>query len=354
MIIGLSGRIKSGKGYVSDGLINKGFEKVTVASFLKESISKLYDLDIDYFYDQSLKTKELNLPWNKSMAKEFSKITGEDLDKIWLKTDESLVFNNVRFAMQHIGTEVFRRIDKNYHVKKMLSNLDVGKDYVCDDVRFPNEKETLEKYGGKCVYILRSNQWEIYNHTSETSLNWTHFDHLLINNKDLLYLDKKMSSFLSNLIIESQGKKRFSISSGDLKKMLEKHGSTTSVANEIGCSRDKVIWWCNRYLISPPVNKYDFDHRSFLEVNEQSSYFAGLLSADGCVKYNKTGSWIVELTSNDKELVDNFNNYIKTNKPSYVRKRYNGKLHYYSVVNSLFIVENLKLWNIKPRKSKIQ
>lgn len=354
MIISLSGRIKSGKGLISDMLAAMNFEKVTIASFLKNSIAQLYNIDISYCYDQKLKLQNLQLPWNKETAGVLSKIIGEDISALWKDGDEPKTFSNVRETMQYLGSEVFRRHDPDIHVKKAL-NLQDNKNYVCDDVRFLNEKEFIEQSGGFCIYIIRPGEWDsISNHISETSLNWSNFNHVIINDRDINYLERRIKSFLNNIKLESVGRKRLFINARQFSDDLDRCGDSTTLSKEYACSRDKIVWWGSRLLVPILKYKYQYDHKAFLSIDKQSAYFAGLISADGCIKKSgNSNRYVVELANNDLNLVQRFKQFVRTNKPIYSKYKRNGKISYSLVLNSPYIVNNIKLWNIKPRKSRV-
>jgi len=347
-LIGLSGRIKCGKSCIADHLVSNGYIKFSIADCLKKSISQLYNIDIDHFYDQNLKIKKLDLPWDKTLAQGLANILNVSLSDIWYSTDCDRVFINIREALQFVGTELLRRYDPDFHIKHTLNSLNPNYNYVCDDVRFANEKEFIEKFGGKCILIIRPDNWDIYNHYSETSVNWKMFNHVIINNKDIKYLCSKIDNFVnySNTFLTQT----------EFKEMLVTIGNTTDMAKQLNCSRDKVVWWANKYLI--PINlekKYHFDRDAFLIPDQDSAYLAGLISADGCIKNSGRSkkSYILELSSNDKELIEYLQKYLKTDKPIYERiRKINNKKQFTISCNSLFIIENLKLWNIKPRKSK--
>jgi hypothetical protein len=352
MIIGLSGRIKSGKGVISNILVSMGFTKVTIASFLKSSISQLYNIDISYCYDQELKLKELNLPWNCDVAHRLSTIVG--VDSLWRSGDKERVFLNVREALQYIGSDVLRRHDPDFHVKKTFEFND-DKNYVCDDVRFVNEKEFIEKYGGKCIFIIRPPEFDsLSNHISETTLNWKLFNHVIINDRDVSYLERSVKKFVDYLTIIEKKKNRVLIDIKQLSSELNLYGTATKLAAALECSRDKVIWWCRNLLIPVIDCKYQYDHSAFLKIDEETAYFAGVMSADGCIKSSGKSSnrFVVDLTNDDLDIILRFKKFVKTNKPVYSRKRNNGKTSYSLIINSPFIVENIKLWNLKPRKSK--
>lgn len=67
-----------------------------------------------------------------------------------------------------------------------------GKDYVIDDVRYPNEKKLIDRLGGDCWYIVRPQINNISNHESETSLTFHHcWNKIIINNNDKESLEKQ-------------------------------------------------------------------------------------------------------------------------------------------------------------------
>lgn len=289
MIIGLSGRIKSGKGMVSDYLINEyGFEKVTIAWFLKSTLAELYSLDLDFFYSHEKKEKNVNLLWNKDVAKRYAEIIKEHYTDLWYQSDTPLIFKRTRDAMQHIGTGVLRRYDEQYHVNKMLSNLDPKKKYVCDDVRFPNEKRAIEQNFGVCTYILRPKNPYISNHDSETALNWTDFDNVIINRENYDEVKHQIQYF---------------IKTNSFKNILPKYKS--------------------------------YDYTSFLSINKETAYAAGLIYGSGRIVHNTRAG--IEFTSDNKELVKYINKFVKSKKIIWNNSIY---------IDSDIIADNIKLWNI--------
>jgi LAGLIDADG DNA endonuclease family protein len=101
-------------------------------------------------------------------------------------------------------------------------------------------------------------------------------------------------------------------------------------------------------------NQYKINHDAFLTRTEESSYWAGLFAADGCVKMNKHKC--IELISTDKELIDGFRAFLKADNPIYVKTDGKGYLNestaYILNVKSPFIMDDMKLWSLEPRKSQ--
>lgn len=354
-ILGVSGRKGSGKSAISSILVQKGFVRVSFADFLKETIAELYNLKIEHFYDPVAKERAFEQPliWGASEHQRLVEITGETIPFGGPRS-----ISSIRDAMQFIGTDVLRKNNPNIHVERTRQKIE-GLDlcYV-DDVRFPNEKSLIEKMGGKSVFIIRPNHFSFSNHQSEIALRWNSFKYVFVNDRSEEQLKREFSAFIDDLLLTN--KKANRPSREEIVDALSLHQPSPKVfqkvADEWKCSPDKVKWWCRRYGISTRtmIHKFDYNHAAFSEANTESAYWAGLLSADGCLrsKLNKNPKFEVELTSTDWELVEGFRRFIGTNRNAYVFSSRGHKTKYSLVVNSPFIVEDMKLWNIEPLKSK--
>ena len=349
MIISISGRKSSGKTTLTNELLNRGFEKLSFASNLKEYISSIYKVPVEYLYCNYEKEKILEVPLEFSIKETqlLSDLVGEQIPHY-----RDYTFSSLREALQIIGTDILRTYDKDFHVKKTLSKIDVSKNYCIDDCRFISEKTILESLDAICIFLMRPSNFNYSNHESEIDLNWNMFEYVLINNKSEKTLIKKINSFLYGLQVKNPPFDRKYLKS----KLIEYNYNTTNLANSLNCSRDKIVWWAERYLIdlSKSNNKYVYDDTCFLYPDKSSAYYAGLISADGCIKKSgvSTTSFVVELASNDIEIVEGFKQYLKSDKIIYNKVRINNDNGYYFTCNSNYIIENLKLWNIEPRKSK--
>lgn len=135
-----------------------------------------------------------------------------------------------------------------------------------------------------------------------------------------------------------------------------KNKTIDQIAKELECSRDKVLWWCNKLLVRKNQETYEYNNRAFLCPTPIDSYVAGLLSSDGCVKTSPNGRNVtISFTSVDKYLAETVQKVFGTKRPIYeriIRNGYSSKTHSYDIeCQNYFIIENLKHWNIKPRKS---
>jgi|ERR1035437_8513311 hypothetical protein len=351
MIISISGRKRAGKSTIANYLCNeRGFIKASFADFLKNLVCHAFNIDRNYL--ETVKDK-----------KEFSLVLNDVLGRIReycnipnnydFEIKSSLVFSSYREVLQYIGSELIRKYDNNFHVKIMENFLheNSDKDICVDDTRFPNELQLLKKMDGLCYFIIRPNYFDVSNHQSETSLRWKDFDeeYIMINDVTEKKFIKKFKDHLDAKNKDTKYDRKYFI------ELLEKFNyDTKAAANSIHCSTDKIVWWCNRFNIKLSKKKYTSDNSAFLEANDISAYYAGLISADGCIK--KSGKsktcYVLELSSTDKCLVEGLKKYCESNKPIYETQKSIGKKQYAFVVNNPYIIENIKYWDLEPRKSK--
>lgn len=305
MIIGLGGRKGSGKSLLSSQLVNKGFIKISFADHLKNILSKLYSIPISDFYNQDKKEEIVENPWkwNKEKSLQLSKLT--DLPILF---EKEIDFLSIREMLQIIGTDIIRKYDSNFHVKKLLLSINPNNNYVCDDFRFKNELDALKSYGAFTFFIIRPNNFDISNHLSEVSLKWGDFDYVICNNVPIKSLIRKFDKITSAL--------------------------------------DKAV---SKYA----NNRYSYNSYAFYNPTKEAAYYAGLLSADSCIKKSGTSqyNYVIDLTSMDYELVEGFKKFIKADKPFYIRTNEDHRKIYNITIHSPLIIENIKHWNLKPRKS---
>ena len=351
MIISISGRKRAGKSTVAAYLCNeRGFIKVSFADFLKNLVC--YAFDIDRVYLEVVKDKkEFTLSLNDVLERirKYCSIS----DDYNFHINEQIIFSSYREALQYIGSEIIRKYDNNFHVKIMRKFLLENKDKnICvDDTRFPNELNMLKEMDALCYCIIRPNCFDISNHQSETSLTWNKFDdeYIMINDTTEKKFVKKFRDHLETKTKITKYDRNY------FKALLQKNSFDTSkAASSIQCSEDKIIWWCNRFNIRLSREKYTSYNSAFLKADPISAYYAGLISADGCIK--KSGKsktcFILELSSTDRCLVDGLKEYCNSNKSIYEHQPKKGKKRYSFIVNNPYIIENLKHWDLEPRKSK--
>lgn len=139
MIIGLVGRIGSGKGTIGDVLVEEfGYKKVSWADPLKDATAAAFGWPrhlLEGDTKESREFRETPCPrWSKSMGRDFTP----------------------REALQKVGTELFRNhIHQDFWVEAMKNRIaqDPNSNYVIPDTRFHNEVAMIRATGGKILYV---------------------------------------------------------------------------------------------------------------------------------------------------------------------------------------------------------
>lgn len=355
MIIALSGRMHSGKSELAKICESNGFKILKFADGLKNLICKLLYIDRDYLENNKELYKEYIISY-EILSYEL-KIPIEYI----LAKRKSNIFLSIREIMQFIGTDIIRNYIPDWHIQQLEKNIINGNSYCVDDLRFENEKKFIESISGESWYIMRTDNFLISNHKSETALTWKNFgNNVIINNVTLNLLKKRWSKYIKNITCNDCDILGF-LNKKDLrqylyKKLLVERLSTTDLAKLHRCSRDKIVWWCNNLLVPLSKQKYLYNRDAFLVATSENSYYAGLLASDGCIKKSgcSLSRYIIEFDSIDKLLVESLRNYVCSNKPIYVKytSGYESKKPlYYVTFEDPYIIENIKYWNLFPNKS---
>ena len=196
MVIGLSGKIRSGKSRVAKifkEVLEENGKTCEVKSFaspIYEIVSKLYRTN----KTEIQKDKRDNVP-------------------IYIHTRKSnsgLILSNYREILQTIGTTARDCGDENVWVnslfgcenEKVMGEFTWATDYwIIDDVRFPNEAQRILDCNGKLIRINRPDA-DDNKHIIENSLNdWDKWDLVIENNQKTKKkrneeLTKKVEDFL--------------------------------------------------------------------------------------------------------------------------------------------------------------
>lgn len=346
MIVALSGRKSTGKTTLSELLISRGFKQVSFATPLKEYVAELFNWNLSDLYSQSGKEELLETPvvWDLDKCQKLEKIIGIKLNFI-----NEVTFLTRRDALQYIGTDVLRGTDPDFHVNKFAEKFSEG-NYVVDDLRFINELNVLKNMKAIIIHIIRPYNWTYSNHDSEISILRKDVEYLVINDTSHHKLIRKFNIFLDGLL----SKRKKPISRSKLLEVLDKsNGDTTKAAKTIGCSRDKIVWWASKYIVNISRNSYDLNHDAFYTPDKESAYWAGVISADGTIKKHLKYDYLLELGSIDRELVEGFKNFLNTKKPIYTNFRDEVRHPIHSItISSPYIIDDLKRWNIEPKKSQ--
>ena len=198
MIIGFCGRCRSGKTELAKVCENLGYERIYFALPLKRLCADLLDTSIEQLNKAKAERYEIGVTIGEDMCEIISEETNIPLDKV-MSVCNGVTIKDVRHMLQFIGTDLIREYNVNWHVDKMREMLDKDKNYVIDDVRFPNEKKLIEELGGDCWFVTRTTLENISNHSSETSITWKQcFNKVIINNSTLHNLIFKWEVFMDN------------------------------------------------------------------------------------------------------------------------------------------------------------
>lgn len=192
MLIGLLGRIGSGKGTVADDLVSTyGFRHDSYAAALKDATAAIFN------WDRAM--LEGNTPESRAAREEVDEWWGEKL---------SIENFTPRLALQLLGTDVFRNhFHKDIWMWSVMARYKGDEHVVISDCRFPNEIQAIRDMGGRIIQVDRGEEpewWltaidaangnieatEIMNdiykiHASEWSWASERPDELLLNNGDL-------------------------------------------------------------------------------------------------------------------------------------------------------------------------
>jgi len=206
MIIGISGRMGSGKNTVGDiiekiCLTNEGplFEQRSFAGKLKQIASLLTGVPVEKFEDQEFKKLNMNPEWGMTY-REFLQRLGTEAMRDGLHTN---VWVNALFAD-------YNSIDKLIRItEEGLEEWEEGNypNWIITDMRFPNEMEVVKEKGGITIRVVRPHgytnphtgeykEMPLSYHPSETALDDAEFDYEIINDGTIEDLIEKVKEIL--------------------------------------------------------------------------------------------------------------------------------------------------------------
>ena len=140
MIVGLLGFIGSGKGTAGDILKDMGFTPISFAKGVKDVTAEMFGWPRHLLEGDTQHSRE----WREKPDKFWSSEFGKEFTP--------------RLALQLMGTEVGRDVfHKDFWVIKLKNYIDNAPDqnYVITDVRFQNEIQFINRYGGTLIEIKR-------------------------------------------------------------------------------------------------------------------------------------------------------------------------------------------------------
>jgi dephospho-CoA kinase len=198
MLIGISGKIGSGKSVICNEFKNVGFIEDNFANSLKQ-IGEIIGFEHYQLYGTQEQKLEINNKWNIS-GREFMQKFGTELCRNYLKQiiPNMKIDNNNSIWVQIIKN----KIDNEYKNKNVI----IG------DCRFLDEFKMIKDNGGIIIKIIRekindNKSNDIYdyiinhekNHSSETTIDNIIPDIIINNNKDLLTYRNKIKHVINNI-----------------------------------------------------------------------------------------------------------------------------------------------------------
>lgn len=175
MLIGISGKIGSGKNALADLIqqeySDKHFEIKALADKLKKVSSLILNLPLELMYSQEGKNMFLG-EWNMSIG-EFQ---------------------------QKLGTEAIREnLHNNTWIFSLLGEYSYNKNWLVADVRFKNEAQEIKKRKGLLIRIngdpmdINKNSNRDHSHISETDLDdWSDWDLIIKNRFPMINLKREV------------------------------------------------------------------------------------------------------------------------------------------------------------------
>jgi len=161
MIVGITGRIGSGKDTIAEYLIaSHSFKKLSFAGSLKDAVAPLFGWDREMLDGITQTSRE----WR------------EQIDPWWAKRLD-IPHLTPRWVLQHIGTDVLRQhFHTDIWVASLENKLKQTKDnIVITDCRFRNELDAIKSANGITIRVERGRKPSWYNTALEFQKGVRHF-----------------------------------------------------------------------------------------------------------------------------------------------------------------------------------
>lgn len=147
MILGITGRINSGKDTIADYLCTfHGFKRLSFAGSLKDAVASVFGWDRDMLEGTTKSSRE----WREQRDEWWSNRLGKDITPRWV--------------LQYWGTEVCRNgFHEDIWVASVENQLRTSKDnIVITDCRFANEVQAIKNAGGITCRVERGTKPDWY------------------------------------------------------------------------------------------------------------------------------------------------------------------------------------------------
>jgi hypothetical protein len=182
VIIGISGRARSGKDTAAEVMIKKfGFKRISFADPLKEICSQVFNIPLNYFHDNDKKDSPFPVPvlvteahleiLASTLANAGCIVTKDHVNELNSK-GLGLSFVSPRNMLQTVGTDLCRNIFGNSVWVNIFKN-NIGKadgNFIVTDIRFLNERDAIIDLKGFNFLVLRPSQPPIALDSHESEL----------------------------------------------------------------------------------------------------------------------------------------------------------------------------------------
>lgn len=212
MIIGISGKIRSGKDTVAkliqlwdytrkngfsavnvDAILTDNFVLTTIqnnpsyfttrrfAGKLKNHVADLLDIDTASLENQDVKASKLGPEWNKLLPAAVN-------EKVPM---------TIRDLLIAIGDGARNYVHPDIWVNGLFNQYK-GENWIVPDMRYPNEHERITKLAGKTIRVNRPGLKNI-DHYSEIALDVSSFDYVIENDKSLNELYAQVKTIMDDI-----------------------------------------------------------------------------------------------------------------------------------------------------------
>lgn len=188
MIVGFSGKARSGKDTAAKYLIEQGFQRRSFAGTLKAIACDFLEItmeDLEKHKDNpfpvSIHFEPVDVSVLISIIGQHVRLTPSQESLLALFTVGKSC-GSIRELLQFIGTDIGTRIlGKDVWINAAMR--DLPELVVFTDVRFPEEKAAIEQLEGTSIYISRDLDSAIANsgHISENALDPKMFEYIVVN-----------------------------------------------------------------------------------------------------------------------------------------------------------------------------
>lgn len=195
-LLGISGHKHSGKSEIAKQLTAQGYTILKFADALKDMVCEIVGCTREELEER--KEEPLHIYIDYYAFATIVNRTGFDKEKL-APLLRGRTFHSIRHLLQFLGTDVIRKFDENWHVKKLQEKLVPGGMYAVDDMRFHNEVAFIEGEGGVTLRINRPGTGKDA-HESETALDDYAFDYVIQNDSTLSALESNVRALLAKLM----------------------------------------------------------------------------------------------------------------------------------------------------------